>query len=96
MIDRTTELADRNLRLLHAFNVMVLDDPSIGERLPLGATVVLIPDDDPELADYNLALALESVRRRETVVIIPIAVHNESGGGEEPAIVLSAGDTRPA
>lgn len=34
-----------------------LDDPALLERVPTGATLVLIPDDDHALADYNLALA---------------------------------------
>jgi hypothetical protein len=87
MDDREAELVDRNLRLLHAFNVMLFDDPSIAERLPLGATVALIPSDDAELAEHNLALALESARRRETVVIIPIDVDDDGDEAGEPPLM---------
>jgi uncharacterized protein DUF5647 len=49
--------ADRNLELAGVLLLAQLGDPGLLERVPAGATLVLIPDDDRALAEHNLALA---------------------------------------
>lgn len=49
--------ADRNLELAGDLLLSRLDDPALLEQVPAGATLVLIPDGDPTLAEHNLALA---------------------------------------
>lgn len=49
--------ADRNLDLAGELLLSQLDDPALVERVPAEATLVLIPDDDPTLAEHNLTLA---------------------------------------
>jgi hypothetical protein len=47
----------------------IVDDPTILDDIPNGSTVVLIPDDDPELAELNLQSGLDSARRGADVYI---------------------------
>lgn len=42
-----------NLALIRRFVAALVDDPSITDGIPEGASVVLLPDDDPELADAH-------------------------------------------
>lgn len=46
-------VVERNIALVSAFTQAVIRDPSLGAGIPKGATLVLIPEDDPELAAYN-------------------------------------------
>jgi hypothetical protein len=47
----------RNLDLVEHFLGQALDDPSMLDTIPDGGTIVLLPADDPELADANLRTA---------------------------------------
>lgn len=51
------------------FTQSIVDDPTILDDIPNGSTVVLIPDDDPELAEVNLQRALKAARRGSDVYI---------------------------
>ena len=55
----TPTAADRTLVLIGEHLQAVLDNPDILETIPNGATLALIPDDDPALARHNLDLALQ-------------------------------------
>jgi hypothetical protein len=52
----TVEMTTRNIRLTGRFLAEVMDDPDILNEIPDDAIVVLIPPDDPELAQYNIDL----------------------------------------
>lgn len=52
----TVEMTTRNIRLTGRFLAEVMDDPDILNEIPDDATVVLLPTDDPELAQYNIDL----------------------------------------
>lgn len=45
------------MSLLARFMDMVVDDPSIADEIPGGATVFFLPEDDPELAAAEQAAA---------------------------------------
>ncbi|HEX5502049.1 MAG TPA: DUF5647 family protein [Thermomicrobiales bacterium] len=57
----------RNLVRAGEFLQAVLDDPALVEQIPDGATLVLIPDDDPELARFNMDLGWKAVLAGEDV-----------------------------
>ena len=61
------QFVERNLELAERLLVAGFDDPALLEAVPDGATIVLLPDDDPELAAYNLELGLASIRRGRDV-----------------------------
>ena len=58
-----------NIKLGFEFARNLVDDPSSLEDIPDGATVVIIPDDDPEVAERNIELALKAVREGADVYI---------------------------
>lgn len=49
----TAEMTARNIRLTGRFIAEILETPEILDGIPDDATVVLLPPDDPELAQYN-------------------------------------------
>lgn len=51
------------------FTQSIVDNPAILEDIPNGSTVVLIPDDNPELAETNLQRGLNAARRGADVYI---------------------------
>src|SRR5687768_4030599 len=58
-----TEVAKRNVELTFDFNRAILADPSILDDIPDGATVVLIPSDDPDLAAAEIEQSLAALRQ---------------------------------
>ena len=77
----TAAAVDRNLALAAELAESVvealLDDPDLAKRVPPGATLVAIPDDDPDLRQYNLGLALEAFSSGRDVYL----VHVQRGQG---------------
>ena len=51
--DAANERIRKNLELTRRFMRAIFDDPAILDTIPDGASVILIPDDDPELAEAN-------------------------------------------
>ena len=60
---------ERNLDLAEQLLLAQLADPALLEEIPDGATVVLVPDDDPALAEHNLAVAREVFARGKNVYL---------------------------
>lgn len=60
---------ERSIDLSFDFLHSVIDDPTILDDIPAGATLVLIPDNDPELAEVKYQLAVDVARRGENVYI---------------------------
>ncbi len=55
----------RGIELAGEFMAAILDNPALLERVPDGATITLVPDDDPDLAEANISAGLDAVRRGE-------------------------------
>lgn len=73
---RDTEgVVERNLALVTAFTKAVISDPLLGAEIPKGATLVLLPDDDPELAAYNTALGERARAAGRTIYVQHIHGH---------------------
>jgi hypothetical protein len=64
-----SDFVQRNISLSFDFAKAIVDDPTILEEIPDGATLVLLPDDDPELSRENLRLGVEAAERGENVYI---------------------------
>ena len=65
----STGLAERGIGLGFDFLKAIIDDPSIADDIPNGATVVLLPDDDTELAESSLQGGIEAARKGADVYI---------------------------
>lgn len=69
MTDERAREFDANMDLLMQFTSAILDDLSLGESMPLGATVFVLPDEDPALAATNLARAHHASQEGHDVII---------------------------
>lgn len=64
------EVVRRNLELLHDFMQVAFKDVSLLERIPRGAQLVFLPDDDPELRAINEGMAARMVKQGEQVIVV--------------------------
>lgn len=62
---RSDELIERNITPAFDLAKNIVANPALLDEIPDGATVVLIPQDDPELAERNSELGIEAVRAGE-------------------------------
>jgi hypothetical protein len=58
---------ERNLDLAHDHLPAILDNPDLLDEIPDGATVVLLPADDPDLFEINLQIAVSRARKGDNV-----------------------------
>ena len=59
----------RNAELAFDLLQSQMANPELLNEIPNGATVVLIPQDDPELAEYNFGVARTLVARGKNVFL---------------------------
>lgn len=60
---------ERNITLSFEFAKSIVDDPAILDEVPDGATLVLLPSDEPDLARENLRLGIAAAERGENVYL---------------------------
>ncbi|MDQ3397844.1 MAG: hypothetical protein M3511_08765 [Deinococcota bacterium] len=53
-------LAERAIWWAGEFTKALMDWPELREQIPEHATVVILPDEDPELASYNVSLVYKA------------------------------------
>ena len=70
----TATAVDRNLELAGLIAGALLDDPTLLERMPQGATLVPIPDDDPALRQHNLNAALDAFASGRDVYLVHVTI----------------------
>jgi hypothetical protein len=66
------ELFIKNNMLSTEFDLYLLDHPEVAEEIPENAIVVLMPDDDPELAETNLKMAEDMQEPGQPMVLVRI------------------------
>jgi len=52
----TSNLTERNLELSAEFSRFVFEHPEIEEKISVESEIILLPEFDPELKDYNLQI----------------------------------------
>lgn len=62
----TVSRVTRNLGLVRRFARQIVENPGVLDQLPSGA-LVLVPDNDPELAELNIQAGLRSLREGHDV-----------------------------
>ena len=50
------EMIERNIELSAEFSRYLFEHPELEEKIPIGAEIVLLPEFDKELKEYNLGL----------------------------------------
>lgn len=66
------ELFTKNLKLSTEFDLYLLEHPEVAEQIPQNTLVVLLPEDDQELCERNLALA--RARRESGQVVVYVRI----------------------
>ena len=64
------EIFLKNLMLSNEFDTYLLEHPEVADRIPDSAIIVLLPEDDPELADFNLRIAEERQEPGQSMVLV--------------------------
>jgi len=64
------EMSQKNLDLFHEFMMYALEEPEILDRIPKGAQLVILPEDDPELCQRNLKIISKRKEKGQTVVTV--------------------------
>lgn len=73
-MDKEREMIERNIEISAEFSRYLFEHPEMEQKLPVGAEVILLPEFDRELKEYNLKLgkAIESERGE----VIYVAIKN--------------------
>ncbi|HLI50705.1 MAG TPA: DUF5647 family protein [Thermomicrobiaceae bacterium] len=79
-----TDTIPNNIGIAFEFARSIVDDPTILDEIPDGATLVLVPDSDPKTINTNLELARAALERGEDVYLRH--VHHASRN-REPSLV---------
>ena len=67
------EIIERNLDLVTTVTSYILQQPHLLEHLPSDFRLVILPEDDPELSQYNLNLLAERREPDKPVIIVRLA-----------------------
>ncbi len=65
-----SEMACKNLELMELFTQEMLDNEELARSIPKGATVFILPDNDPELAAANRKLAQQARKAGKKAVTV--------------------------
>lgn len=87
--DAERRTVEGNINLGFDFVSAAIDDPSLLDGIPQGATLVLLPEDDPDLTETNLGIAVRAAREGKTVVIRP-AVSPKHSQDAKPSAAVAA------
>ena len=66
------ELIDKNITLSVEFSKYIFEHPEFEDRIPKGAQVVLLPEYDKKLSEYNLKIAETQKEKGQDVVYVKI------------------------
>lgn len=67
-----SQMASKNLEYLQLFTQEILENAGLARRVPKGASIYFIPDNDPELAAVNRKLAQRARKQKKKVVMVRI------------------------
>lgn len=73
MAIKEKEMVERNIELSAELSRYLFDHPELEEKIPPDSEIVLLPEFDPELKDYNLELGRKLEMGGSRVVYIKIA-----------------------
>jgi len=65
-----SELARKNLEFVELLTQEMLENESFARRIPKGAAVFVLPENDPELAAANRKLAQRARKEGKKVVLV--------------------------
>jgi hypothetical protein len=71
-MSKEKEMIERNIELSAEFSRYIFEHPEIEEKIPIDAEIILLPEFDKELMEYNLKLGKDMELRGEKVTFISI------------------------
>jgi hypothetical protein len=66
------EFIAKNISLSIEFSKYVFEHPELEDKIPKGAQVVLLPEYDKKLSEYNMTIAEKQREERQPVVYVKI------------------------
>jgi len=66
------ELIEKNIDLNIEFSKYIFEHPELEDEIPKGSQVVLLPEYDKELCEYNLMIAEKQREKEQPVVYVKI------------------------
>ncbi len=72
MMNKEKEMIERKIEISAEFSRYLFEHPELEEKLPIGAEVILLPEFDKELKEYNLKLGKNIESEERNVVYIAI------------------------
>ncbi len=86
-----SELARKNLELLELFTQEVIENEGLARRIPKGAAVFILPDNDPQLAAANRKLAQRVRKEGKKVVLVRMELVPKTTYVPQLTVLKSAG-----
>ena len=71
-MNKEKEMIERNIELSAEFSRYLFEHPELEEKIPIGAEIVLLPEFDKELKEYNLGLGKNIESEDGKVVYVAI------------------------
>lgn len=71
-MSKENKLIKRNIELSTEFSRYIFEHPDIEKMIPIGSEIILLPEYDKELKEFNLKLGKEIETEGEKVVYIKI------------------------
>jgi len=75
---RNNDVIEKNLEQHSLFMQYALEHPEILEKIPEGAEVIFIPENDPQLAKVNLNSGREKAAKGKKIVHVKVKVTPET------------------
>lgn len=69
------QIVKRNMDLVALVTSFFLDHPDVLERVPSDFRLIVLPDDDRELCQYNLDLLAKQEKQDKPVIIARVKTH---------------------
>jgi len=71
-MNKEKEMIERNIELSAEFSRYLFEHPELEEKIPIGAEIILLPEFDKELKEYNLKLGRDIESEDGKVVYVAI------------------------
>ncbi len=71
-MDKEKEMVERNIELSAEFSRYIFEHSEMEEKIPINAEIILLPEFDKELKEYNLRLGKDMESKGEKVIYIVI------------------------
>ena len=71
-MNKETEMVERNIELSAEFSRYLFEHPEIEERIPVGAEIILLPEYDEDLKEFNLGIGKKMEAEGDQVVYVSI------------------------